>query len=96
MSHEWISLFDASSRFAEAVAVIVAALYARHGARIAKRTARMLGTLPLSWWKRRRPAGEDATLEQLKAAADATLAAHLNAQKHLNDYTERPRESRHS
>lgn len=96
INHEMATLIDASSRWAEAVAVVVAALYARHGARIAKRTARMLGTLPLSWWRRRRPAGEDPNLDALKAAADATLAAHLTAQKRLNDYTERPRESRHT
>jgi hypothetical protein len=96
MSHEWVGILDALSRFAEAVAVIVAALYARHGARLAKRTARMLGTLQMPWWRRRRPAGpKDETLDRLKADADEALASYLESQRRLTTYTDNPRESRH-
>lgn len=96
LEHEWPVILDAVSRIIEAVAVIIAALYARHGARLAKRTARMLGTLPQSFARRRRrPADDDPKMDALKAEADDKLAEYLNARHRLDQYADRPRESRH-
>jgi hypothetical protein len=95
--HEWAVLFDAASRFAEAVAVIFAALWAHKGVKIARRTADFLGVSSLTFWKRRRPAryDEDPVMDRLRAEKDDALGRYLQAASKVDHYASKPTEGKH-
>jgi hypothetical protein len=95
--HEWTVLFDAASRLAEAVAVIFAAVWARKGVKLARRTADFLGVSSLTFWKRRRPGryDEDPTMDKLRAEKDDALGRYLLAASKVDHYASKPTEGKH-
>lgn len=95
--HEWATIFDAASRLAEAVAVIFAAVWARRGVKLARKTADFLGVSSLTFWKRRRPAyyDEDPVMDRLRAEKDDALGRYLQAASKVDHYASKPTEKRH-
>jgi hypothetical protein len=95
--HEWAVLFDATSRFAEAVAVVFAAVWAHKGVKLARRTADFLGVSSLTFWRRKRPAryDEDPVMDRLRAEKDDALGRYLLAASKVDHYASKPTEKRH-
>lgn len=95
--HEWAVLFDAASRFAEAVAVIFAAVWAHRGVKLAGRITDFLGIPRLKLFRRRRPAptSGDPVMDRLRAEKDDALGRYLQAASKVDHYASKPTEKRH-
>jgi len=96
-SHDWAVIFDASSRVAEVVVTVAAALYARKGVKLVSKVGNFLGLAPGRLWQRKRPGRytEDPVLDTLRADADEALGKYLLAAAKVDHYTAKPTEGKH-
>jgi hypothetical protein len=95
--HDWAVIFDASSRVAEVVVTVLAAVYARRGVKLVRGLGDFLGINPGRFWKRKRPAhyDEDPTMDKLRAEKDDALGRYLLAASKVDHYASKPTEGKH-
>jgi hypothetical protein len=96
-SHDWAVIFDASSRIAEVVVTVLAALYARRGVKLVHGLSDFLGLGRARFWQRKRPGrwSEDPALDKLRNDADRALGEYLEAASKVDHYMSKPAEGKH-
>lgn len=95
--HDWAVIFDASSRVAEVVVTVLAAVYARRGVKLAHKIGDFLGLSPGRFWSRKRPGrwSDDPVMDKLRSDADEALGRYLEAAAKVDHYSAKPTEGKH-